>query len=322
MSNILITSAGRRVSLVKAFMHELKHVFPTSKVIVSDMSPSLSAAAQIAQEYFQTYHVTDKNYIEDLLQKCIERSITLIIPTIDTELGVLAKHKAWFLEHGITVVVPDIDFVQMASDKLKSNTFFADQGIQVINMYEKDNYSFPVYIKPINGSNSVDNYVVYDKDGMRPYFLENEALLFFEYIDKSIYDEYTCDLYYDRNSKLKCVIPRKRIAIRGGEVAKTVTCKNKIKAFIESKFSSLHGVFGCICLQVFMHKEKETIIAIEINPRFGGGYPLSYFAGGNFPKWLIEEYMLNKTLSYFDEWEDGLLMLRYDKEVLINNYDG
>ena len=64
------------------------------------------------------------------------------------------------------------------------------------------------------------------------------------------------------------------------------------------------------------------IVGIEINPRFGGGYPLSYLAGGNFPKWLIEEHLLHKEVSYFEDWKDNLLMLRYDAEVLIENYEG
>ena len=69
--------------------------------------------------------------------------------------------------------------------------------------------------------------------------------------------------------------------------------------------------------------EQLKIYGIEINPRFGGGYPLSYLAGANFPKWIIEEYLLDKTIDdKFNSWENDLLMIRYDDEVLVHGYKG
>ena len=61
-----------------------------------------------------------------------------------------------------------------------------------------------------------------------------------------------------------------------------------------------------------------AITGIEINPRFGGGYPLSYAAGADFPSMLIREYLMDSTLETFHDWEENLLMLRYDDEVLVH----
>lgn len=120
---------------------------------------------------------------------------------------------------------------------------------------------------------------------------------------------------------MKCVVPRKRIFIRAGEINKGVTKKNRIvKEFME-KLSFLEGAVGCLTIQIFFHKENEKILGIEINPRFGGGYPLSYLAGANYPLWLIKEYLLNQNINVFDDWKDNLLMLRYDAEVLVDSYE-
>jgi carbamoyl-phosphate synthase large subunit len=74
-------------------------------------------------------------------------------------------------------------------------------------------------------------------------------------------------------------------------------------------------------LQVFVNKDTNAIYGIEINPRFGGGFPLSYFAGGNFPKWILQEYLLNETsIPVCNNWEENLMMLRYDDEVLVHNF--
>ena len=73
---------------------------------------------------------------------------------------------------------------------------------------------------------------------------------------------------------------------------------------------------------MFLNNSRNEIYGIEINPRYGGGFPLSYLAGGNFPKWIIEEYLLNSAvIEEFHDWEKNLMMLRYDDEVLVRNFN-
>lgn len=322
MNNILITSGGRRVSLVKAFMKELKAVFPAGKVYVADSNPALSPAAQVADEFIKVCKVDDENYSECLLKICINNNIKLIIPTIDTELLTLSVSKEKFLNHNITIVISNKKLIKVCTDKIKTHKLFKKLNVNVAKEYSKDDYKLPIYIKPIKGSGSNDNYYVNDKTQISEYQLNNNSLQFFEFLDNNLYDEYTCDLYYDKNSNLKCVIPRKRIEVRAGEISKGVTKKNELKDFIDNNFSVLNGAVGCLTAQFFLHKKTNEIKGIEINPRFGGGFPLSYLAGGNYPKWLIQEYILNEELNYFDDWEENLLMLRYDDEVLIRDYEG
>ncbi|MCF7569082.1 ATP-grasp domain-containing protein [Sabulilitoribacter arenilitoris] len=321
MNNILITSGGRRVSLVKAFMKELKVFFPSAKVFVADFNPKLSPASQIADECIEVCKVTDKNYSDCLLKACVDNNIKIVIPTIDTELLILSQNKKKFLKHNITIVISDENLVKVCVDKINTHTLFKKLDVKVAKEYSKDNYKLPIYIKPINGSGSKSNFIIKKKSQISKYLLKKKSLKFFEYFDLKLYDEYTCDLYYDVTNNLKCAIPRKRIEIRAGEVSKGVTKRNVLKTFIDNKFSFLEGAIGCITVQFFLHKETNDIIGIEINPRFGGGFPLSYLAGGNYPKWIIQEYILNEKLNYFDNWENNLLMLRYDDEILIKNHE-
>jgi carbamoyl-phosphate synthase large subunit len=73
-------------------------------------------------------------------------------------------------------------------------------------------------------------------------------------------------------------------------------------------------------LQLFRHKQKAEYFGIEINARFGGGFPLTYSSGANYPGWIIREYFLNEPPPRFDQWEENLLMLRYDEEVFVRNH--
>ena len=141
--------------------------------------------------------------------------------------------------------------------------------------------------------------------------------MFMEYIDKSIYKEFTVDMYYDKSHRLKSIVPRERMEIRAGEISKGRTVKSGLMDYLKFRFEKIDGCIGCICMQVFFNRHPFDIVGIEINPRFGGGYPLSYAAGANFPELLIREYFFNEPLFYADDWKDNLLMLRYDDAVYV-----
>lgn len=320
--NILITSAGRRVSLVRSFQKELKKIDPQGQVYATDSNPTLSAACQVADVAFEVPKLDDPNYIGELIWHCKAKSIDLIIPTIDTELPDLAQNKTRFEEQGIKVVISSVDFVSKCRDKRITQNFFEEHQIYVAKEYSKDNYKLPLFIKPIDGSRSIDTYMIKSKQDLTTYHFENEKLMFLEYLDHAEYDEYTCDLYYSMDHELKCVVPRKRVEVRDGEVYKSLTSNNVLVSYIKKRLNYINGAVGCLTIQFFLHKtDPEKIYGIEINPRFGGGYPLTYLSGANYSRWIIEEYLLDKPIEdKFDVWENDLFMIRYDDEILIHGY--
>jgi carbamoyl-phosphate synthase large subunit len=321
MNNILITSAGKRVSLLNAFKKELKAIFPDKKVFATDYNPQLSAACMIADGWFKVPSLNSHNYVNELIKICKDNKISLIIPTIDTELLLLAENEALLNANSINVVISSLVIINKCRDKRLIHDFFKSNGIDVAEEYCKDNLKFPLFIKPSDGSRSVDTFLIEEITDLTDYHFQNDKFMFLEYIDQSENDEYTCDAYYGKDSELKCVVPRKRIEVRDGEVNKGKTEKNELVNYVKENLKVVEGARGCLTIQFFLNKITSRKVAIEINPRFGGGYPLSYLAGANFPKWIIEEYLLDKKLTYFEDWEDNLLMLRYDDEVLIRNYN-
>ena len=69
--------------------------------------------------------------------------------------------------------------------------------------------------------------------------------------------------------------------------------------YLKERMEYLPGVVGCICIQLFYKKENNDVVGIEINPRFGGGYPLSYYAKADFSKYLIQEIFPRIPFIYF-----------------------
>ena len=320
MHNILITSAGQRVSLVRAFQKELSTFDEKAKVYTIDMNPILAPACHVSDGYRKIVRVTDKKYVIQLLEICKEWNIGMIIPTIDTELMVLAANKSMFEENGIITIISSEKFVRICRDKRIVNDFFNQQGISTPRIMDKENPTFPLFIKPYDGSRSKDTFIIKSPEELQPYHFFYQKLIFMEYIDPKEHDEYTVDAYYNKKGYLCCVVPRKRILVRSGEINKGVTRKNEIIPLFREKLSFIEGAVGCLTIQLFLNRKTRHVIGIEINPRFGGGFPLSYLAGANYPQWLIKEYFFNENINYFEDWEDNLLMLRYDDEILVKNY--
>lgn len=318
--NILITSAGQRVSLVRSFQKELKKYFENSQVFTTDLNPVLAPACHISDQSFTVPRVTSPEYIDQLLHLCLNNQIKLVVPTIDTELLVLSENIEYFKQQGIHLLVSDPELVRACRDKRQINQFFEKKGICIPQQYSLENLQFPVFVKPYDGSLSKGIFTAYCAEDIKPEHYADPKLMFMEYIAPENYDEFTVDCYYDQASELKCVVPRKRIFVRAGEVNKGVTKKNIIVTEFNQKLKHISGARGCLTIQVFLHKTEDKILGIEINPRFGGGYPLSYLAGANYSQWAIREYLLNQKIEEFATWSDNLLMLRYDAEVLVNDY--
>lgn len=316
-SNIIITSAGQRVSLVKDFQETLRRFFPDGKVYTTDMNPRMAPAAYVSDGCFEVPRCTSEDYIESLLFICLGNDIGLIVPTIDTELAVLAANKDVFIKQGIYVSVSDYDFVMMCRDKRNTGAFFEKNGIRVPKPIDKYHPTFPLFAKPYDGSLSTNLHYIKTAEELTDEIMNDPKLLFMECIDKEKYKEYTVDMYYGRDHRVKCIVPRERIKIRAGEINKGLTEKNPLTSYLFGRLETIEGCVGCICIQLFLNPETDDVVGIEINPRFGGGYPQTYAAGGNYPEYLIREYFLGDEIDYFDGWKDHLLMLRYDDAVYV-----
>ena len=319
--NILITSAGRRVMLVKAFKSELKKYNSNSKVYTVDSNPEWSSACRMSDGFFNIPEVNSINYINILLNICLEKKISILVPTIDTELYVLSKAKAEFALNNIFIIVSDYDLISNCRDKRKTNILFKNLNFSIPKTIDKNNLTFPLFIKPYDGSLSKDIHLIKNKYEISDGLLNNPKLMFMEYINSIDYQEYTIDAYYDRNNYLKCIVPRKRVEVRGGEISKGRTEKKQFYEILKTKLNYIPGAIGCLTIQFFIGKNNNDIIGIEINPRFGGGYPLSYAAGANYPLYIIKEYMLGQNISFFENWIENRVMLRYDTEIILDEYE-
>lgn len=316
-NSILITSAGKRVELLLEFKAELRKYKPEGKIFAADLNPIMAPACHLADKAFKVSKVIDPEYINELLSICKDNHIRIVIPTIDTELEVLSQHIQDFRSIGTEVIVSEPKFIRTCRDKRITNIFFENRGIRIPRPIDPNTPEFPMFAKPYDGSLSTNIHLITSPEYLTHKILSDSKLMFMEVIDKTEYREFTVDMYYSKDGIIKSIVPRERLEIRSGEVNKGITRRNYIVQFLKERLEHLPLVKGCICLQLFYRETDNDIVGIEINPRFGGGYPLSYHAGANYPANIIKEYLLNENLNYNDDWREDTIMLRYDSQVIL-----
>jgi len=319
--NVLLSSAGRRHALLEILRRTLTQLGVSGRVLATDMT-RLSAAFQAADNSFVVPRCTSPEFIPVMLDICREERVTVVVPTIDTELPLYAAHREEFAEIGTTVLVSSPEVVEIGGNKDRTHGWLVSHGIPTVRQAsvaeaigDPDSWPVPLVVKPICGSSSVGVSVVHDKSQLESSAYQNG------YIVQSVApgEEYTIDFLALRDGQCRCAVPRRRMETRAGEVSKGMTVRDvRLQELAARVCHALPGAYGCLNCQVFLDATTGTLNVIEINPRFGGGFPLTWEAGAHFPRWIVEEILGLRQSVEANSWRDRLLMLRYDEGVFLD----
>lgn len=315
--HILFTSVGRRVELIQLFKEAAKEINCKIKLFGTDISVT-APALYYCDEYRFTCRIDDPDYINQLITICKTDHITLLIPTIDTDLLLLAKEKKRFEEIGTKVLISDVDKICICRDKRLTYNFFNEIGLKApvtfddVNKYDM---SFPCFIKPKDGSSSIDAYKANTKEELISLSKHVSEYIIQPFI---LGEEFTVDILCDYDGNPIYITPRNRLAVRSGEVLKTKinldeTIISECKCIIE-KFKPC----GPITVQLIRSVEDNLDYYIEINPRFGGGAPLSIKAGANTPLAILQLLGENSNVEMLEKANNELIFSRFDQSICIN----
>jgi carbamoyl-phosphate synthase large subunit len=320
MLRILFTSAGRRVELLGCFRAAARELGISAEIFACDADPRFSAACNLADRAFAVPRCDHPEYAISVLGIARDNGIQLVIPTIDPELLPLARAVHDFQSGGIRLHVSDVKTVSVAQDKMRTAILLKERGIPVPPTYSaetvrgnSESLPWPLFMKPVSGSASRGLRLVRSTHELEEEF--SEPMLFQKYLEGK---EYTANIFIDANGVMKCAVAHERLQVRAGEVEKGVTVRSKaLESIAYSIADALPEARGVLCFQVIDDVELGPCV-IEINARFGGGYPLVHKAGAKFARWLIEECTgLPRTAC--NDWQAGVTMLRYDASVFCQN---
>lgn len=312
--NVLITAAGRRTSLVHSFVEEAHK--RGGRVLASDVDP-LAPALLLADEALRIPWTNDPDYLARLLDTVERHTIGLVIPTIDTDLPTLAANQSAFAAQGCRVAVSADSFVAVMQDKHDSGLAFGAAGFRVPLSWLPplgSTVALPsrVLVKPRQGSASQHVYAVARSE------LDSVLRLVPNPIIQELLSgpEITIDALLDFEGRPIHYVPRRRIRTLAGESVQGVTLDHDpaLEDWIEDvlEHCSALGAVGPLTIQAFLTPVGPTLS--EVNPRFGGGFPLALAAGGAYPAWLLDMTAGRAIPPRLRDYEPGLYMTRFHVE--------
>ena len=306
--NILFTCAGRRTYLLKYFRENLSE---GDKIIATDMQLS-APALQAADIKVQVPAVYDPKYIDITLDICKKYQVDALLCLNDLELPILAENKARFEEVGVTVIVSDPAVIDICFDKYKTAQWVESLGLNAPKTYVRlkdakkalsaGEIAFPLFMKPRWGSGSIGLESIDDMEELEIYYhllmkkikktILATASVGDEYImiqEKLTGKEFGLDVMNDLTGKNVGVSVKQKLAMRAGETDKAITVDLlEVREMGRKIGENLHHI-GNLDVDI-MQRANGDYCVLELNPRFGGGYPFSYEAGVNMPlaiiKWL------------------------------------
>ena len=312
---LLFTSIGRRVELVQAFQNAARQLGVELTLYGADITPT-APALYFCDRTVLVPRIKTPEYIPALLDICRTESIDTLIPTIDTDLLILAQSKEQFAAIGTRVLISAPDKIALCRDKRLTADYFHSVGLESpapVDDVSRYQGPFPAFIKPKDGSSSIFAYRADTREELRSYAAQVPDYIIQPFISGT---EYTVDIFCDFAGNPIYITPRIRQAVRAGEVLKTQIAQEP--SIIAQMQRLIRDYKPCGPITVQLIRSGETNHYIEINPRFGGGAPLSMLAGADAAQALLR-LLGGEALSFQPEAaEDGAVYSRFDQSVRVH----
>lgn len=323
MINILILSVGTRNKVVQYFKKALTNEDGSRKgnVVATDMS-NIAPAVYEADKFYQVPRMTAPGYIDVVFDICKKENVTAVLSLIDPELSLLAQHEAEFKSLGVTVIGSNYNLCEMSLDKLQMYEWLVSHGYKTARSYvstehfyadlDEGKIIFPIFVKPVRGSASIEISKVEDKETIDLLYAHNDNLMIQEFLNGQ---EIGADVYVDLISgEIVSIFTKKKILMRAGETDKAVSIKDSALFALVERFVKEAGYRGQIDIDIFEINGEYYIS--EVNPRFGGGYPHAYECGVDHMKLIVENMEGRTNQKNIGAYDEGIYMMKYN-EVMV-----
>lgn len=316
--NILFSTVGRRGYIVDFFK---KHLLEKGKLIgTSDRNDHLteftSGFSHCDKSYIVQSIKNEREYVDELLDICKEEKIDMLLSFYDFDVYVLSKFIKEFEEIGVKPVISSHQVNTVCFDKFETYRFLNAQGFKTPwtmtadEAAQREIPSYPVIVKPRFGfgSNAIS---IANNRAEAEFFLnyyDNEDMIVQEFIEGP---EYSFDVLNDFNGETVTAVAKRKIKMRAGETDQGYAIKDERLTECAMRLGRELSHVGPLDVDFFL-KDGEVYI-LELNPRFGGGYPITHLAGIDFPKILIDIFNEEIDSSEYEKYRDyneGIVMVK------------
>jgi carbamoyl-phosphate synthase large subunit len=313
--NVLITSASRKVLLVRAFRAALAEL-GGGAVVATDLEP-VAAALYEADRRRRLPRSDDPGFVDAVRALCREERVGLVIPTRDEELPVLAAARDVLADDRTLVLVSSPEAVETCRDKQRFASAVAGAGLETPRLYDAASAPLPAFVKPRIGKGGRAATAVHTPAELAAALAAaGPDAVVQELVDAP---ELTVDLFLDLEGRPISCVPRERTVVASGESVVSRTLDDPDLAAASIRLATSIGLVGHVTIQAF--RSPERIAFIEINPRYGGAANLGFAAGAPTPEYAIRLARGERLEQRLGEHEVGLVMLRAGEDRFVRVAD-
>jgi carbamoyl-phosphate synthase large subunit len=311
---VLFTCAGQRVDVVTEFGRA------GAFTVATDINP-LAPALYHADRYALVPRVEDPGYVPALAALVREHDVRLVVPLTDLDPLVLAQARD---DLGALVLLPDEDVVAALVDKYRAHELFERLGIDSPPTWLPgelpDDLRFPVLVKAREGFGSRHIYRAEDLTEL-DFFLRKTPVE--SMVQQALEgEEFSVDVFCDLDSRCLNAIPRTMIESKGGESIKGMTIKDEELIAHGCAVAEKLRLVGPANIQCFRQPDGSLPVT-DVNPRFGGAFPLPRSAGSRYPELAVALARGEHPEPRIGEFREGILMTRFFSQlVLVEDGDG
>jgi len=311
----LFLNAGRRVELIRAFRRAFERFDLAGRIITTDIQ-GLAPALYEGDVRCLLPHSRKPEFIDSLLRLCEHEHVNLIVPLVDPDLPVLARNRDRIEAMGARVLISSAGVIEICQDKSLTATFLTKHDFptpKVLTLQQARDYPLPLFIKPRRGSSSDHAFKINTA---------KELEFFANYVPEPLIqefmpgDEFTVDTFLDNARQPLIAVARRRLKVRSGEMSIGRVERDGGLESLASDVTRTLGVVGPANVQ--MIRSRDRVSVIEINPRFGGGSPLSIAAGAPLADWCLRLASGRDLGDSPAALRDMLIMMRFDDSVFMD----
>jgi carbamoyl-phosphate synthase large subunit len=311
---VLFTCAGQRVDIVSAFAKA------GATTVATDLN-ELAPALYHARHHALVPPIDDPRYVPALHELVEQHGVKLIVPLTDLDHLVLAHSRGGFKD--TLVLVPEPDTIARCSDKYLAHEFFVEQGIGSPPTWLPhelpDDVPYPVLVKARQGFGSRHIYKASNREELDLFLRYTTADSMVQQVCAG--EEFSVDVFCDLDGRCLNAIPRTMIESKGGESIKGMTIKDRDLIEHGCRVAEALRLIGPGNVQCFRQPDGELWVT-DVNPRFGGGFPLPTAAGSGYPELAMALARGERPEPTLGEFQEGVLMTRFFSQVILQNANG
>jgi len=307
---VLFTCAGQRVDIVTAFRH-------TGATTIAADVDQLAPALYYSDRRALVPRVDDPGYIDALRGLVQLHDVSLIVPLTDLDHVDLAENRNRL---GVTVLIAEPWTVELCSDKYRAHLFFEEHGIASPPTWLPDDVpadlEFPVLVKARKGFGSRHIYRAHDRRELDFFLGYTEADSMVQSMCRG--EEFSIDVFCDLDARCLAAIPRTMIESKGGESIKGATIADEDLIAHGCRVAEALRIVGPANVQCFRESDGSLQVT-DVNPRFGGGFPLPTAAGSRYPELALALANGEQPEPRLGDFEAGVVMTRFFSQAILHD---